>query len=288
MGISGVGQPSSSPKHLQRPRRLWAARPASRAGPWTQAGTRLPAGPHHCGPHGPSLPTCHQEAAAGLVPQGPWEEALRGPPRTGPFPSHSPVCSCRRGQGRTPRFLCSDPQSTAGSPLPGSAVFWGCTQGGGHLAGSQTVPTARTLEGHALMRAGSQDAGGSGGPEYLVPFRDTEAPETQVAGARHLLRTRSSRAHAWPVRTQGHRRRAEPEVPGPRATRRLGPGTEHVVRGHVSRSRVCWEEPAPCTEPTGRPRAADGASPWQAVPATAVGPRLPSPRVTDRQGQSSS
>lgn len=232
MGISGVGQPSSSPKHLQRPRRLWAARPASRAGPWTQAGTRLPAGPHHCGPHGPSLPTCHQEAAAGLVPQGPWEEALRGPPRTGPFPSHSPVCSCRRGQGRTPRFLCSDPQSTAGSPLPGSAVFWGCTQGGGHLAGSQTVPTARTLEGHALMRAGSQDAGGSGGSR--VPC--------SLQGHRGSRDTSCRRPPpAQDPQLQGPRL-ARPDPGPPTQSRARGPGaTRHPEAG--ARDGACGPRP---------------------------------------------
>lgn len=261
MGISGVGQPSSSPKHLQRPRRLWAARPASRAGPWTQAGTRLPAGPHHCGPHGPSLPTCHQEAAAGLVPQGPWEEALRGPPRTGPFPSHSPVCSCRRGQGRTPRFLCSDPQSTAGSPLPGSAVFWGCTQGGGHLAGSQTVPTARTLEGHALMRAGSQDAGGSGGvPSTLFPSG------TQRLQRHKLQAPATCSGPAAPGPTPG--------PSGPRATdAEQSPRSRgHAPPGGWGQGRNMWSE-ATCHVPASAGKSRRPARSPQGAPGPRTAPR---------------
>lgn len=157
---------------------------------------------------------------------------MRGPPCTGPFPSHSPVCSCRRGQGRTPRFLCSDPQSTAGSPLPGSAVFWGCTQGGGHLAGSQTVPTARTLEGHALMRAGSQDAGGSGGSR--VPC--------SLQGHRGSRDTSCRRPPpAQDPQLQGPRL-ARPDPGPPTQSRARGPGaTRHPEAG--ARDGACGPRP---------------------------------------------
>lgn len=236
----------------------------------------------------PPSPPVTRRRRLGSCLRAPGKRHCEGPHARAPSLPTPPSAAAGGGRGGRPGSCAVTPNQRLGHRCQAARSSGGAHRAAGTWPAPRRSPLPAPWKATHSCGLGHRTLAARGGPEYLVPFRDTEAPETQVAGARHLLRTRSSRAHAWPVRTQGHRRRAEPEVPGPRATRRLGPGTEHVVRGHVSRSRVCWEEPAPCTEPTGSPRAAGGASPWQAVPATAVGPRLPSPRVTDRQGQSSS
>lgn len=127
MGISGVSQPSCSPKRLQRPRRLWVEHMATTGWPVDTGRDSAPGQPRHGGPHMPSLPHVPSLPVPSLParhqsPRGSYWALASGSlgrglprastPRTGPFPSHSLRLQLQVGAGEDEdaRFPCSDPQ----------------------------------------------------------------------------------------------------------------------------------------------------------------------------------